>query len=77
MRTLLGWVARVVSTTERNQSAPGELAIVQSVKVRRGEEGYRFNRRFSFREMFPRFVHVALRTPPVPNRVLKLAENYA
>ena len=28
------------------------------------------------REGFPRLVHVALRTPPMPNRVLKLAENY-
>ena len=76
MRTLPEWVARVVSTAERNQSAPGELAIVQSVKVRRGGEGYRFNRRFSLCEMFPRLVYVALRTPPVPKRVLKLAENY-
>ena len=41
------------------------------------EYSYRFNRRFSLREMFPRLAYVALRTPPMPNRILKLAENYA
>ena len=39
--------------------------------------GKLFLRRFSLREMFPRLAYVALRTPPMPNRVLKLAENYA
>ena len=41
------------------------------------EFSYRFNRRFSLREMFPRLAYVALRTPPMPDRVLKLAENHA
>ena len=41
------------------------------------EFSYRFNRRFSLREMFPRLAYVALRTQPIPNRVLKLAENCA
>ena len=36
---------------------------------------YRFSRRFSLREMFPRLAFVALRTAPKPYRVLKLAEN--
>ena len=33
-------------------------------------------RRFSLRELFPRLAFVALRTVPMPYRVLKLAENY-
>lgn len=37
---------------------------------------YRFNRRFDLRNMFPRFVYIAARTPPMPNRLLSLAENY-
>ena len=41
------------------------------------EFSYRFNRRFSLREMFPRLAYVALRTPPMPYRLLQLAENYA
>ena len=40
------------------------------------EFSYRFSRRFSLREMFPRLAFVALRTAPMPYRVLKLAENY-
>jgi len=37
---------------------------------------YRFNRRFQLKDMLPRFVYVAVRTPPMPNRLLKLAESY-
>jgi transposase-like protein len=36
---------------------------------------YRFNRRFNLAAMFARLVYVALRTPPLPYRLLKLAEN--
>jgi transposase-like protein len=37
---------------------------------------YRFNRRFDLAEMLPRFMSVAVRTPPMPYRLLKLAELY-
>lgn len=36
---------------------------------------YRFNRRFRLEEMVPRLAYVALRTKPVPIRMLKLAES--
>jgi hypothetical protein len=35
---------------------------------------YRFNRRFQLRTMIERLTYVALRTPPMPQRILKLAE---
>lgn len=35
---------------------------------------YRFNRRFDMRQLIPRFVYVALRTPPMPQKLLKVAE---
>ena len=38
---------------------------------------YRFNRRFSLPDMFDRLAYVALRTPPMPYRLLKLAEDCA
>jgi transposase-like protein len=38
---------------------------------------YRFNRRFNLADMFARLAYVALRTPPMPYRILKLAENCA
>lgn len=37
---------------------------------------YRFNRRFQLEDMLPRFAYVAVRTPPMPNRLLKMAEDY-
>jgi len=36
---------------------------------------YRFNRRFQLEDMLPRFMYVALRTPPMPGRLLSMAEN--
>ena len=35
---------------------------------------YRFNRRFDLPAMLPRLGHVATRTPPMPERLLRLAE---
>ena len=32
---------------------------------------YRFNRRFDLPDIIPRFVYVALRTRPMPERLLK------
>ncbi|PKG37515.1 IS1595 family transposase, partial [Psychromonas sp. Urea-02u-13] len=37
---------------------------------------YRFNRRFTLEDMLPRFMYVALRTPPMPQRYLSMAELY-
>lgn len=38
---------------------------------------YRFNRRFRLQDMLARFVYIALRTPPMPLRLVRLAESYA
>jgi len=37
---------------------------------------YRFNRRFDLREILPRLGYVAARTPPMPYRLLTLAESH-
>ncbi len=37
---------------------------------------YRHNRRFQLEDMIPRFAYVALRTPPMSSKLLKLAEAY-
>ncbi len=39
-----------------------------------GEFCYRFNRRFDLAALLPRFMFVALRTPPMPYRLLRMAE---
>lgn len=36
---------------------------------------YRFNRRFQLDKMVPRLAYAAIRTPPMPIRILKLAES--
>lgn len=38
------------------------------------EFSYRFNRRFQLKAMVPRLGYAAVRTPPMPQRLLKLAE---
>ncbi len=35
---------------------------------------YRFNRRFNLDAMLPRIGYIAVRTPPMPERLLKMAE---
>jgi len=37
---------------------------------------YRFNRRFDLRQMMPRFMYIAVRTPPMTGKLLKMAELY-
>mgnify|MGYP000444467178 CR=1 FL=1 len=37
---------------------------------------YRFNRRFQLEDMIPRLAYVAVRTPPMPMQLLKMAEAY-
>ena len=65
------------------QAGPGRVADgrITSASERQpgpcGSQSARgFSRRFSLREMFPRLEFVALRTAPMPYRVLKLARNY-
>jgi hypothetical protein len=38
---------------------------------------YRFNRRYDLAAMMPRLGYLAVRTPPMPHRLLKLAEDHA
>ena len=37
---------------------------------------YRYNRRFQLEDMLPRFAYIAMRTPPMPVRLLRVAEDY-
>jgi len=51
----------------RGQHAPPYLA----------EFEYRFNRHYDLEAMIPRLLAVAARTPPMPYRLLTMAEPYA
>ena len=72
----LTWVNTILGNVKR--SFHGTYHHFSSKHLPRylAEFSYRFSRRFSLTEMFPRLAFVALRTAPMPYRVLKLAENY-
>lgn len=54
----------------------GTYRAIRSKHVPRylAEFEYRFNRRYDLAAMMPRLGYVAVRTPPMPYRLLKLAE---
>ena len=73
----LSWVNAILGNIKRSLHGRYHPVSFKHLPRYRAEFYYRFNHRFSLREMFPRLAYVALRTPPIPNRVLKLAEDYA
>ena len=73
----LSWVNTILGNIKRSLHGSYHHVSTNNLPRYLAEFSYRFNRRFSLREMLPRLAYVALRTPPMPNRVLKLAENYA
>ena len=69
VNTVLGNIKSAIAATFRSGSkkhAPRRLA----------EFEYRFNRRYDLPAMMPRLGWVAARTPPMPYRLLRLAEDY-
>jgi len=69
VNTVLGNVKNAITGSYhaiRGQHVPRYLA----------EFEYRFNRCYDLKAMIPRFLTVAARTPPMPYRLLKLAEPY-
>ena len=57
-----------------NSAARGTYHAIRPKYAQRylSEFEYRFNRRFDLPDIIPRLVYVALRTPPMPERLLKL-----
>jgi len=69
VNTMLGNVKNAITGTYHSinpKHAPRYLA----------EFCYRHNRRFQLEDMIPRFGYMAVRTPPMPGKLLKLAEAY-
>jgi transposase-like protein len=69
VNTVLSNIKTAIAATFRagsSRHAPRRLA----------EFAYRFNRRYDLPSMIPRLGWVAVRTPPMPYRLLKLAEDY-
>ena len=72
----LHWVNTLLGNVKR--SIHGTYHAINPKHLPRylAEFSYRFNRRFRLAEMLPRLVYAALRTPPMPYRLLKMAEAY-
>ena len=72
---------RPQSPDEREKQAiitAGEAVINDVLKPRYlAEFEYRFNRRYDLAAMLPRLTWAAVRTPPMPYRLLKLPDVYA
>ena len=70
VNTVLGNIKSAITATFRavhKKHAPRRLA----------EFEYRFNRRYDLAAMLPRLSWAAVRTPPMPYRLLKSAETHA
>lgn len=68
------WVNTIIGNVKR--SFHGTFHAISKKHFSRylAEFCYRFNRRFDLRALIPRFTYVALRTPPMPQRLIKVAE---
>jgi hypothetical protein len=69
VNTVLGNVKSALSSTFRAISEKHASRVL-------AEFEYRFNRRYDLAAIIPRLGWAALRTPPMPYRLLKLAEDY-
>jgi hypothetical protein len=70
--TTLGNI-KTVSPAAIAQSAPSTSLDLDTL----AEFDYRFNRRYDLAAMIPRLAWASVRTPPMPYRLLKLAEDHA
>ncbi len=70
------WVNTMIGNVKRSMGGAYHAISHRHLPRYLSEFCYRFNRRFDLTKMLPRFCIAALRTPPMPLRLLKLAEAY-
>jgi len=70
------WVNTMIGNVKRSINGTYHAISAKHLPRYLAEFCYRFNRRFQLENMLPRFAYVAVRTPPMPARMLKLAEAY-
>ncbi len=70
------WVNTAIGNVKRSINGAYHAINAKHVPRYLAEFCYRFNRRFKLEDMLPRFGYVAARTPPMPMRLLTLAEDY-
>lgn len=70
----MSWVNTMIGNVKNAMLGSYHKASSQHLPRYLAEFCYRFNRRFDLAAMLPRLARAALRTPPMPYRLLKLAE---
>ncbi len=75
-RAEFAWVNTLIGNVKRAINGTYHAINPKHLPRYLAEFCYRFNRRFQLQDMSPRFAYVAVRTPPMPGRLLKLAEAY-
>jgi hypothetical protein len=70
------WVNTMISNVKRSINGAYHSINHKHLPRYLAEFCYRFNRRFVLEDMLPRLCYVAARTPPMPMRLLKMAEDY-
>lgn len=68
------WVNTLLGNVKNSLRGTYHALRVKHIPRYLAEFQYRFNRRFDLESMVPRLAHIAVRTPPMPARLLTLAE---
>jgi hypothetical protein len=70
------WVNTMIGNVKRSINGTYHAINPRHLPRYLAEFCYRFNRRFDLQSMMPRFLFAAAHTPPMPGKLLKLAEAY-
>ena len=70
------WVNTIIGNVKRSINGTYHAINPRHLPRYLAEFCYRFNRRFDLKSIMPRFLFAAAQTPPMPGRLLKLAEAY-
>lgn len=70
------WVNTMIGNVKRSFNGAYHAINPKHLPRYLAEFCYRFNRRFDLQTIMPRFLVAAANTPPMPGRLLKLAETY-
>lgn len=70
------WVNTMLGNVKNSLLGTFHAIRIKHVPRYLAEFEYRFNRRFDLPSMIDRLIYVALRTPPMPYRLLRMAEIY-
>lgn len=68
------WVNTLIGNVKNSMHGSYHTISARHLPRYLAEFCYRFNRRYQLEEMIPRLAYVAVRTPPMPQRLLSMAE---